>query len=183
MRKKLCYLLSITVIVLCSTFFMSGCAELIGEDPPTEPIVAERNYYINALIPNTFVTSDGRFVTMATNPHTHIRFDETFQTMSMHFDMGQGQSIPYITFIVTQLSLAGNNINASLERVFQGNILRYTVTSNANYIFIYTATTQVVSVVTNDHAAPETVTIQPHVRALTFMRHTPTYIVTPGGGG
>ena len=177
--KKFSYLLSVAIVAIFSTVLIGGCGEIIRENP-SEPIRANHSYYIYAAMPYSFITSDGVAFTLGYNDHTSLMFDADFQTMTIFLDVGGGLPRVPIVFVVTQVSLAGNNISATVERVFQGNIIRYSVSSDANFVYFYTTTRQVVSIATNDQPEPQLVTIHPNVRALTFARTRPSHIVTGG---
>jgi hypothetical protein len=160
--KKYLWVLIIAVCVMA----FPGCA---SDNTPkaASPILANTPYYISAVLPGSFDYH------MRTNDHSFIQFKYGFQMMELHLDVARAETeaMPTIEFLVIKSTHKDNNITATVQRIHNGEIVRYEITSDAQKIYITASVSERLTATINN--GEETVTITNNVPVLIFTRTEP----------
>ena len=174
MNISLRHLVCLLMVVLCMAVFY-GCSNT-PKQKPAETVLAHKPYFIASILPSSFTyPKDEKKVSLRKNDHSFIEFSADFILMKMGFD--DGSEIQIVDFVVTKCSIKDNNINATVQRIYKGNILRYAVSSNANFIFLKTLTTFTLNAVTEN--GYEQIKVERNVQVLKYHRTSPSYIGGP----
>jgi len=163
----------LTVLLVCVLLvgLFSACS--VATEKPKTPITHMTPYFVTSIRPSTFTyPTDDRKVNLLTNSTTAIEFGEDFRTMTLWLD--RGTTVESVTFIVTAFAQKNNNITATVQRIYRGELLLFTISSNADAITFRALSTFVLWVGTE--AGHEQVTVKRGAVVATFARVTPSYI-------
>jgi len=150
------------------TVFLIAC-DTNAQGPAS--ILPNHKYFLIGVTPSAFTDSNGDMVSLQVNDHSYMTFDENFRTMQLVFHL---HPTTPIWFIVISISLDDNHINATVERIYRGNLIRYHVTSSNTHIYFRSAVAHTLTVTTPGNN--EFLYVESDMTVLTFARVRPSHI-------
>ena len=165
------------MVALC-TAALYGCAKS-SAPKPANAIAAENQYYVKTIRPSSFTyPADSKKVSLKTSDHGFIEFNPNFKSMMMGLDDGVS-SIQVVEFIIVSCSLKNNNISATVQRIYKGEIIRYAITSDADTIYMKTLVSYKLRAVNDDGVLDDQIVVQRNVTVARYSRIDPKYTGGP----
>ena len=167
----------LSIVLLLVAVILVGCA---GPVPTADTaIMSYEPYYIAAIRPSSFTYPDPIGVTadvkVKLNPNDRSYMQFIFDENKIEFWLDASGGWQKIDFVLTGYSLKNNNINATASRVYKNQVVRYTIWSDAQKIYMKTDVSYKVQGVNTDGQF-EISTVSRNATVLVFHRIKPGYI-------